>query len=313
MIVCYQADYNLALIARLATFSRSPSPGSRAKIKYMKFNHLIIALLCAPTGVPALAQTEPAAAAPQASYADIVTLADQAELVVRAQIRRQIELEPGRSAGVAPGFARLFIEAQTISLVSGASGVGEQLRYLVDVPLDSRGKVPKLKKLEVLLFARTVPGRPGELQLTGESAQFIYTPAFEARLRPVLAALAAPDSPPVVTGISDALSVPGNLAGESETQIFLATESGSPVSITVLRRPGRPPTWGVSWGEIIDQSARPPAPESIEWYRLACTMPPRLPADTNLSQDGAAKAQAARDYALVMGALGPCGRTLTTG
>lgn len=279
----------------------------------MKFNNLIAALLCAPFSFQAIAQEAPAPPPPQASYADLVSLADRAEMVVRAQIRSQIALEPERAVGVAPGFARLYIEAQTLGLISGASGVGEQLRYLVDVPLDSRGKVPKLKKQEVLIFARAVPGRPGELQLASETAQFIYTPQFEARLRPVLAALAAPDAPPVVTGISDALSVPGNLAGESETQIFLATGNGSPVSITVLRRPGRPPSWGVSWGEIIDQSARPPQPESIEWYRLACTLPPRLPADANLSQDGAARAQAARDYALVMGALGPCGRVLTSG
>lgn len=279
----------------------------------MKIPTFVAALLGAAASFPALAQTDSITAEPQATYADLVAMADKADMVLRAQIRQQIALEPERAAGVAPGFARLYIEAQTISLIAGTSGVGEQLRYLVDVPLEARGKVPRLKKQEVLLFARSVPGRPGELQLVGESGQIPYSPTFESRIRPVLSALAAPDSPPVVTGISDALSVPGNLAGESETQIFLATDNGSPVSITVLRRPGRPPTWGVSWGEIIDQSARPPAPETIEWYRLACALPARLPADANLSQDSAARAQAARDYGLVMGALGPCVRNLTAG
>jgi hypothetical protein len=108
--------------------------------------------------------------------------------------------------------------------------------------------------------------------------------------------------------VRDALSVPGNLTGESETQIFLETENGAPVSVTILRRPGRPPSWGVSWGEIIDQSARPPEPESLEWYRLACALPARLPAEANLSNDSAARTQAERDYQLMMGALGPCTR-----
>ena len=244
------------------------------------------------------------------TYADLVALSDPAELVLRAQIRRQIVLEPERAIGVAPGFARLYIEAETLALISGNAPVGESLRYLIDVPLDSRGRVPKLKKQEVLLFARAVAGRPGELQLVNEAGQQLYSPMLEQRMRAVLGDLAAPDAPPVITGVRDALSVAGTLVGESETQIFLETQGGAPVSITVLRRPGRPAAWGVSWGEIIDQSARPPAPESIEWYRLACALPARLPAEANLAQGSAVRALAARDYALVMGALGPCARTI---
>ena len=261
------------------------------------------------TCVSAPLAAEEGTAPPLPSYAEFVDLADTAELVVRARIRRAIALEPERAPDVAPGFARLYVEAETLALISGSAPLGENLRYLVDVPLDSRGKVPKLKKQEVILFARSVPGRPSELQLAGESAQQMYSPEFEQRLRPVLTDLAAADSPPVVTGVRDALSVPGNLTGESETQIFLGTDSGAPVSITVLRRPGRPPAWGVSWGEIIDQSARPPAPETLEWYRLACALPARLPPEANLSNDSASRTQAERDYSLVMGALGPCTRS----
>ena len=275
-------------------------------------NIRILCLSLAIIAAPLAAQPAPVAPAPTTplTYADIAGLADGAQLVLRAQIRSQAVIEPARAAGLAPGFARLYIEARTLSLIAGASGVGEQLRYLVDVPLDSRGKVPKLAKREVLLFARSVPGRPGELQLVSRSGQLAYSPELEARLRPVLTELASADSPPRITGVRDALSVPGNLAGESETQIFLDTGRGDPVSITVLRRPGRSPAWGVSWGEIIDQAARPPAPETVEWYRLACALPARLPAEANLAQDAAARALAARDYALVMGELGPCVRTL---
>lgn len=275
----------------------------------LQIKNLILSIsgAAALVAVPLFAQEESAPALP--SYAEFVDLADSAELVVRAKIRRTIALEPERAPDVAPGFARLYIEAETLALLSGSAPLGESLRYLVDVPLDSRGRVPKLKKREVLLFANSVPGRPAELQLAGESAQQFYSPEFEARLRPVLTDLAAPDAPPVITGVRDALSVPGNLTGESETQIFLGTKNGAPVSVTVLRRPGRSPAWGVSWGEIIDRSARPPEPESLEWYRLACALPARLPAEANLSNDSAARTQAERDYQFVMGALGPCTRS----
>lgn len=253
------------------------------------------------------------AAEPALTYADIADLADAADLVIHAQIRRQVEVERERAPGLEAGFARLYIEAETKALLTGSTPIGESLRYLVDVPLNAKGKVPKLRKEEVLLFARAVPSRPGEVQLAGPHAQQPYTPALEAQVRPVLSALASPEAPPVVTGVRDALSVAGNLAGESETQVFLETRNGEPVSLSILRRPGREPVWGVSWGEIIDQAARPPLPNTIEWYRLACALPARLPSGANLSRVPSERAQAERDYSLVMGSLGPCVRSLVRG
>lgn len=245
---------------------------------------------------------------PGLTYADLAGMSDASQLVIRAQIRKQVTVDPARTTGLAPGFVRIYIQAQTLSLLAGRAAIGESLNYLVDVPLDSRGKVPKLKKQEVLLFARAVPGRPSEIQLVGPAAQQFYTPELESRIRPILSDLAAPDSPPVITGVRDALSVAGNLAGESETQIFLDTRGGSPVSLTVLRRPGRAAVWGVSWGEIIDQAARPPEPNTLAWYRLACALPQRLPSNANLSRVREERSRAERDYAFVLASLGPCVR-----
>ncbi|QDH36054.1 hypothetical protein E2E27_04075 [Porphyrobacter sp. YT40] len=248
------------------------------------------------------------------TYADLATLSEASELVIRAQIRRQTTLKPERAPDVAPGFARLYVEAQTIALIAGRSSVGGTLAYLVDVPLDAKGKVPKLKKQDFVLFARSVPGRAGQLQLVSPTAQLAYTPELEARLRPILTELyAAEGPPPRVTGISDALAVQGTLTGESETQIFLATENRSPVSITVLRRPGQQVQWGVSWGEIIDSSARPPQPETLRWYRLACSLPPQLPSNANLAREADERRLAASDYAFVRQAIGPCERRITEG
>jgi len=258
--------------------------------------------------IAAPVQTAPAGP----TYADLATLSDAADLVILAQIRRQTLLTPERAPGLAAGFARLYIEADTLTLIAGRSTVGAGLAYLVDVPLDAKGKVPKLKKRQFVLFADPVAGRAGEVRLVAPGAQLAYTPELEARLRPILTELYAPaGAPPRITGISDALAVPGTLTGESETQIFLATEDRSPVSLTILRRPGQQVQWGVSWGEIIDSAARPPAPETLRWFRLACGLPPLLPSNANLARDPAARRLATGDYAFVRQALGPCERRIT--
>ena len=267
---------------------------------------LALILACSP--VPAAFSQPVSPVSADSTYADIVDLADVSTLVLHARIRKQIELEPERSPGVAAGFVRLYIEADTVALLAGNAPVGESVRYLVDVPRNAKGRAPKLKKNEVLLFARPVTGRIGEIQLVGSGAQMPWSPALELRVRPILASMVAADAPPVVTGVRDALSVNGNLVGESETQIFLSTKRDGPVSLTVIRRPGQAPEWGVSWTEIVDQAARPPARDTLEWYRLACFLPAALPGAANLSREAGSRAQAADDYRFVISSLGPCER-----
>ena len=273
-----------------------------------------IVLALAGPGGAGLAQDRPVApqsGGTQPTYADLVTLAEESAMVIRAQIRDQVPVKPERAPGLEPGFARLYVEGETRALLGGSSGVRESLAWLVDVPLDAKGKPPKLKKSEVLLFADPVPGRPGTIVLVDEAGQLAWNPALGERVRGVLRELVAPGSPPAITGIADALSVRGNLAGESETQIFLSTAGDSPVSISVLRRPGQPPAWGVSWGEIIDSSARPPEPGTLRWYRLACALPRELPSSANLARNPDARALAEADYALVVAELGACERAIT--
>ena len=139
---------------------------------------MIRSTLLAPiTLAAALAVTPLAAQQPvpqsQMTYADIVDLADKSPLVLRAKIRDQATVEPERSPGLAPGHVRLYVEAETTALIAGNVPVGESLRYLVDLPLDAKGKAPKLKKQDVVLFARTVPGRPAEMQLVEADPQFV--------------------------------------------------------------------------------------------------------------------------------------------
>jgi len=275
-----------------------------------RFPLLRAAILAAALAAGAAAAPPPPMA-PTVTYADLADLADRADLVVHVVVAKQIPLPPERATNVAPGYTRLYIEAKTQALLAGKAPLGESVRYLVDVPLDAKGKAPKLKKHEFLLFARPVPSRPSELQLTGPTDQLPYDEAIAARLRPILAELAAADAAPAITGVRDALAVPGTLVGESETQIFLGTASGDPVSLTIVRRPGMAPAWGVSYSEIVDQAARPPEPDTLAWYRLACFLPEQLPRGSNLSQDPSSRTRAAQDYAFVLQQLGACPRTLS--
>ena len=124
----------------------------------------------------------------------------------------------------------------------------------------------------------------------------------------MLSAFLAADVPPRITGVRDVVSSVGNLAGESETQIFLSTPRGDPAALTVIRRPGMAPRWGVSWTELVDQAAQPAQKDTVAWYRLACALPRTLPASANLAADPADRARAAQDYSFVIDQLGPCQR-----
>lgn len=271
----------------------------------------VASLLAGAIAMPLSAQSPAspvAQLAGEATYADLADLVDSAQLVVRVRVRKQVEVEAARAPGLAPGYARLYVAAETVSLLSGSVPVGAAMSYLVDVPRDAAGRPPKLKKQEFVLFARAVPGRAGELQLVDPTAQLAWSGTLEARLRPIMAGLVAADAMPAILGVRDALSVEGNLVGESETQLFLATRGDSPLSMTVVRRPNMAPSWGVSQSEIVDQSARPPAPETIGWYRLACFLPRALPREANLANDAASRRRAEQDYAFILAQLGPCER-----
>ncbi|MBX9644621.1 MAG: hypothetical protein K2W91_11040 [Novosphingobium sp.] len=242
------------------------------------------------------------------SYADLADLADATPLVIRTQPRKIIKLEPERARGLRPGWARFYIEAKTEALIAGTVPLGGALTYLVDLPLDPKGKPPAIKKKSVVLFARPVPGRPGELQLVASDAQLLWDPALELRIKALLGELYAPGAPHRITGVREAIHVGGELAGEGETQIFLTAANGEPAAIAVNRKPGQVPRWGVSFSELLASDAAPRR-DSLGWYRLACFLPRELPGTANVSERSADRAAAAADYAFVIGQLGPCQRT----
>jgi hypothetical protein len=250
----------------------------------------------------------PQVAAPALAYADLADLGLAAPVVAHVRIVEAIELKGARAAGVRPGLTRFYVEADTVSLLGGASGIAARVRYLVDLPRDSAGRAPKLRKrAEYILFAEPVAGRPGELRLIAPDAQLAWSAGQADTLRSILREARGGGAPPQVTGIGRAFHVPGSLPGESETQIFLQTADGRPVSLNVLRRPGQTPRWSVALSEIVDDAAEPPRPETLLWYRLACTLPPVLPRQSLVEADSPDAIRA--DYRLVIDGLGRCDRT----
>lgn len=250
----------------------------------------------------------------QPSYADLADLALPAPVAAHVRLRRALALRGADAVGVAAGFTRFYVEADVVALIRGEAGMPTQVRYLVDLPAGADGRAPKLpKRSEWLIFARTVPGRPGELQLAAPDAQLPFSPQVAERARAVLRAALEADAPPAITGIGNAFHVTGALPGEGETQIFLQTADSRPVSLSILRRPGERPRWAVALAEIVDEAAGTPPRDTLLWYRLACFLPRTLPARAT-SEAAAADAQAAReDYGLVLAQLGPCGRTRASG
>lgn len=264
---------------------------------------------------PANAQApEPQASSPPAlTFADLADLALTAPVVAHVRLRRAQPLRPAEAVGVAAGHRRFYVEADLVALIRGAPATPAVVRYLVDLPNDSRGRPARPARQSAwLVLANAVPGRPGELQLVARDAQLAYTPALAERLRGIVRAGLEPTAPPPITGIGRAFHVPGALTGASETQFFLQTARRQPVSITVAREPNAEPRWFVSLSEFVDAGAARPERDTLLWYRLACFLPAALPRAA--TADAAEHAAAiAADYRLVRAGLGACERTRPRG
>lgn len=244
---------------------------------------------------------------PPSSYADVADLAVDSSTILDARIRRATPVPAAQTIGIPAHLVRLYVEADLNSVLYGRDPVARRIGYLVDQLRLPNGRAPRLNRQRVLLFARGVT-TANRIQLINPQAQMLWDAGREATARAIVGELAN-GAPPQVTGVSQAFHVPGTVTGEGETQIFLRTASGDPVSLSILRRPGAQPTWAVAFGEIVDESARVPSRRTLGWYRLACALPASLPSASIASLAGDDARIAAQDYAVVLRSLGPCDRT----
>jgi hypothetical protein len=241
------------------------------------------------------------------SYADIADLALAASISAHIKIRKAEKLKGALAAGVASGKIRHLITADVIALIRGTDGLAPRVSYLVDVPTDSRGKLPKLTKAEMIIFA--VPGRAGEVRLTAPDAQVAWSAPTAQLVRTILSEALRREGPPAITGVREGFHSAGALPGEGETQIFLSTTDERPVSVTVSRVAEAPVRWFISLGEVAGEGVAPPAQNTLLWYRMACFLPKAMPdgAIDGLAADDAAAVKG--DYAVVIAGLGVCPRT----
>lgn len=260
----------------------------------------VIARQNVPSAVTATAESDVA-------YARLARLALESDIVLDVTIRSVARIAPAEATGLAPGHVRFYVTADVGALIRAGGPLPARIGYLVDVPFDPRGRAPNLKRQRVIALARAVAGRPDQVQLVTPDAQFVWSPTLDQRVRDVVREVIAPDAPPTITGIGNAFHVPGTLPGEGETQIFLKTATGNPVSLLILRRPGEERRWALSLGDIIDEAGGAPKPDTLAWYRLACGLPDTLPEASLQSQDDANGAIAREDYAFVRESLGQCG------
>lgn len=262
---------------------------------------LAVALSSGALAAPATTAAPP----PSYAYASIADLAIRAPMVIDGTVRDAVRIKGAEAANVPAGYARIYVTVDVVALIRGPGAVPPRVGYLYDVKLDLRGSVPKLKKQRVLLFARPVAGAADQIQLIGNDAQLIWSPATEATTRKIATDFTATDSPPAITGITNAFHAAGTLPGEGETQIFLKT-SGHPISLSIVRKQDQPPAWTVSLSEVVDDALPPPPRNTFLWYRLACSLPPELPADILAGLDPADAAATRDDYAFVLKGLGGC-------
>lgn len=246
------------------------------------------------------------AGAGEQPYADFADLVVDSPLIIDATIRSATRIKGAEAAGVAAGAARFYVEGDVGTLVRGTGAIPARVGWLVDVPLDARGRAPSLKKQRVLAFVRPVANRPDQVQLVAKDAQRPWSPAADALVRRIAAEAASADAPPVVTGVKSAFYVPGSLPGEGETQIFLLTGNNRPAAISVLRRPGEQPRWSIALSEVIDENATAPTRDTLLWYRLACFLPRTLPDTATAALGDGEAAHAREDYAFVIQQLGTC-------
>lgn len=293
-----------------------PSKDGRTKGSLMRQMHVRIGLglIFLGLGVSATAQNPVAVPATvaieaeQASYADIADLVVISPLIIDGTVRNVTKISAAQANGVPLTLQRVLVDVDVMALIRGDGGTTPRVRFLLDIPKDAKGNIPKLKKQRMFLFGRQVINRPGEIQLSRPNALALFSPNNDALVRGITKEAVQLDAPQRIISVGSAFHSAGTVLGEGETQIFLKTDKDQPFSLTVLSRPAQQKQWAVSTAEVIDASATAPQRFTLLWYRLACGLPRTLPSDRIEATSSENARQAEADYKFVVDALGPCGR-----
>ena len=105
----------------------------------------------------------PAVATPAFAYADLADLGLAAPVAAHVRIAEAIALKDARAAGVAPGLARFYVEADIVSLIRGAQGIAGAgpLSRRPSARLRPAARRSCERAANIILFAEPVAGPPG--------------------------------------------------------------------------------------------------------------------------------------------------------
>ncbi|WP_448578793.1 hypothetical protein [Thermaurantiacus sp.] len=255
-----------------------------------------------PLPAPAAAQQSVAPAATP-GYTDLADLVVASPVIVRAQVVKAGKLSRRLAGDVPPGEARHLMEMRLVGALKAPGLLPAGAEWLWQGPeghFAAKGR-------DVLAFLQPAgPGRKPEIaayRLTSARGQLPWSETLEARIRSILADLAAHGQAPRVREVKSGFHVPGTVQDEAESQIFLVLEDGRPITLSVLRRLGEEPAITVATGDMIDESAKPIRRETLLWRALACDLP-RVPPPGLAGDPGLV-----RDYEAVIASLGDCGRS----
>lgn len=259
---------------------------------------LVLALAVTLLPSASVAQSMPRAADSYARLADFVL---RSPVIVRASITKVERISPKNAPGLAEGQGRLLITAGIETALVAPGPVPAQMTWLVDVPVDAKRRVADMRG-KTILAGVEMPDEQGRTRLTGPDGQRIWQDVLEARVRQI-ATEARSGTVPEVTGVTNGFRVEGTLPGESESQFFLSTRGGKPLTLVMLERPGQARQIAIASGDIIDESASSVKPETLLWCRLACGLPRSLPREAGGNDVALANA-----WIGIMASLGPCER-----
>ena len=254
------------------------------------------------TAATAIAQQRPAPPVVSA-YAELADRTLGADVVIVGKVDRVDRVSDRKATGLAPGDRRYLVRVKVERALKAPGAVPASVPFLWDARGTER---PDLLTRDVIAFLKRES--LADYRLTRADGLIAGGARVEQTVRAIITeAQSAVLARRRVTGISSFNWSPGTVAGESETQFFLKTERGGPVSLTVLSRPGRPAEVRAAFSDAIDEAARVVMPNTLPWYYLSCGLPPALPAAALAGQTPEAVAAAQRDYRAALAAIGPCG------
>lgn len=262
-----------------------------------------------PTTIVAPAAGQATLPPAAAGWTDLADLALAAPVVLIGTIRRANRLGHRAAADVPAGQVRALVEADLAAVLKAPGLLPARAAWLWQGIAGPRTSLPFARTQPVLLFARPLAGGANpEVQamaLISLHGQQPWSADAETAVRAVIAENLQPGRQArMVTAVSDAVRSEGAIAGKSESQFFLATDIGQPLTLLVRRAPGQPAVVLVAAGELVDRATAIER-HTLTWRALACGMPGRLPARM------AADAGLAADYALAKEQVGACDRRLT--